>query len=113
MRAKVTKSKVKNEYAEIIAVPYCYAQNLLRFVDSVFYSAGTYGWSCDYYEINGVCISTGYSPIGVYCDSKRLSEYEEKAECAYRNKDYVYDECKEYVMSLLNDWVNYEINRNK
>jgi hypothetical protein len=65
MKFKTTKKAIKEGFVKIVKVGYCYAQTILRFENAVAYSSGSCGWACDYYDLgNGVCISTGYDPIG-------------------------------------------------
>lgn len=80
MKLKATKKEIKEAYYKTLCVGYCDMQNLLRHKRAFAYSAGVCGWACDYYDINGLCISTGYSPIGNRkLDYKLLKEYENKA----------------------------------
>ena len=79
MKFKVSKKDMK--YEEVYSVGYCKLQYLLRFEEPVAYSkSDTYGWSCDYYKVENVYISTGYSPIGKQVDYKIIQKYEAKAE---------------------------------
>lgn len=64
MKFKVTKKEMKENYSKIIKLGYCSAEALLHFQEPIAYSAGVYGWACDYYTSGSVIISTGYSPIG-------------------------------------------------
>lgn len=64
MKFKKTKKAMKENYGTIIKVGYCVLQYLLHYEKPTSYSAGSAGWSCDYYEIDGVIISTGYASIG-------------------------------------------------
>ena len=65
MKFRATKKEIKNHYGEnVFAVGYCGAVELLRGCDAFAYSAGVYGWSCDYYKLNGFIICTGYNTIG-------------------------------------------------
>lgn len=81
MKLKVSKKEIKSNVISdnLIAIGYCEAQYLLRGKQPFAYSAGVYGWSCDYYQIDGVIISTGYSPTGARVDYKLLIKYEDKA----------------------------------
>ena len=79
MKVKVTKSAVRKGFCTVISVGYCEAQYLLNFEKPFGYSERAEGWACDYYNINGVCISTGYSPTGISVDYSVLSEYEKRA----------------------------------
>ena len=72
MKAKVSKKEVRNTNSRIISIGYCGMQCLLQHRDCNMYSAGIYGWSCDYYIINSdntgmftpyTVISTGYRPL--------------------------------------------------
>lgn len=73
MKLKATKKEIKEGYYKIIGVGYCEAQHLLNYRSPFAYSAGYYGWSCDYYDVDGVCISTGYN----YIDNKHTkADYE-------------------------------------
>ena len=72
MKAQISKKEVRNANSRIISIGYCDMQFLLRYHDCNLYSAGIYGWSCDYYIINSdntgmftpnTVISTGYQPL--------------------------------------------------
>ena len=72
MKAQVSKKEVRNTNSRIISIWYCDMQFLLRHHDCNMYSAGIYGWSCDYYIINSdntgmftpyTVISTGYRTL--------------------------------------------------
>ena len=73
MKAQISKKEVRNTNSRIISIGYCDMQFLLRHHDCYMYSAGIYGWSCDYYIINSnntggiftpyTVISTGYQPL--------------------------------------------------
>ena len=72
MKAQVAKKEVRNTNSRIISIGYCDMQFLLQHHDCNMYSAGIYGWSCDYYIINSdntgmftpyTVISTGYQPL--------------------------------------------------
>ena len=81
MKLKTTKQFIKQHSAKIFACGYCDLQYLFGNLDPFAYSAGVYGWACDYYDLGGgVILSTGYSPIGERVDYKTLREYEKKAE---------------------------------
>ena len=92
MKLQTTKKAIKNNFNTIISIGYCDAQYLLWFKNPFAYSAGVYGWACDYYQINNVCISTGYSPIGERVPYELLNELEHKAaeiihDCSIEHKD--------------------------
>ena len=72
MKVQVAKKEVRDTNYRIISIGYCDMQFLLRHHECNMYSAGIYGWSCDYYIINSnntgvftpnTVISTGYRPL--------------------------------------------------
>lgn len=80
-KIQAKKSDMRQNY-RILSVGYCDMQYLLKFQNPVAYSAGVNGWDCDYYEIDGVVICTGYNPIkskNMIDDYKLIREYEQKA----------------------------------
>lgn len=106
MKIKTTKKSIKESYNTIIKLGYCDIQHLTRFIDPFAYSTRTEGWSCDYFEIENVCISTGYSPIGNIKPSYETSKkYNEQAE-AILYSDEVVEIKKEKINQLLKDFVN-------
>ena len=83
MKLRATKKEMREGYDKVLRIGYCNAQNLLWDEEPFAYSTGRYGWCCDYYDIGGVLISTGYAPIeskGMKSDYKRIQEYEARAE---------------------------------
>lgn len=81
MKIKTTKKEVRKFY-KIIGAGYCSMQNLLRYKEPFAYSERAEGWACDYYNINGILISTGYAPLNsknVNFDYATLKEYEDKS----------------------------------
>ena len=103
MKLKTTKSAIKNGFNTVISIGYCDAQYLLYYKNPFAYSAGVYGWACDYYEIGNKCISTGYAPIGEKLDYKLLGEYEKKAQAIVL--DFAMDHAtkEQKVDELLNE----------
>jgi hypothetical protein len=106
MKLKATKKQIKENYFKIHKIGYCEAQHLLYFKNPFAYSCGVYGWSCDYYAIGNVCISTGYSPIGTDVDYKLLREYDDKASKIINNYDIEYQDRVQQVNDLLNEFIS-------
>lgn len=78
---KVTRGYIYNHYNKVYAISYCGAQALLSRLDRFGYNAGVYGWNYDAYDMgNGICITTGYRPIGEHVDIDKLRLYEQSAE---------------------------------
>ena len=107
MKYKATKKDMKR-YDQIIGTGADNLQHLLRFHDPIAYSTRAEGWSCDYYDIDGVLISTGYAPL----DSKRtfanyalIHEYDTKARNIIANYDINYEDQKKAVNALLSEFV--------
>jgi hypothetical protein len=82
LKLKATKKEMREHYWYILSVNYCSMQSLLRERQPFAYSTRAEGWSCDYYEIEGVLISEGYAPLAsknMKKDYKIIMEYENKA----------------------------------
>lgn len=81
MKLKTTYKAIREEYGQkILSVGYCDLQYLLCYETPFAYSAGVYGWNCDYYDVGGVCISTGYRPIGKHVPHELTRRFEKQAE---------------------------------
>lgn len=106
MKIKTTKKQVKNYYNNIYSIGYCNAQYLLEGVNPFAYSAGQYGWACDYYEIENVCISTGYNPIGENINYDLVRKYDNKAKAILNDYNIDYQKRKNKVNRLLIKFIN-------
>lgn len=109
MKFKTTKSAIKNGYNRIISVGYCDLQGLLRYENPIAYSTRAEGWACDYYDVDGVCISTGYAPLkekNTKRDWKMYQEFDKKAQEIISDRTIPYEQQKELVERLLIDFVN-------
>jgi hypothetical protein len=108
MKFKATKKQMRDNYARIISIGYCGAQSLLRYEREMAYSSGSNGWACDYYEIDGVLISTGYAPLAdknARHDYDLLESYESRARAIVSNYSKSYEEQKAAVQALLREFV--------
>ena len=104
MKCRVTAREVRNNYRNIVSIGYCQAQYLLRYETPFAYSAGVYGWNCDYYDIDGMCISTGYRPIGKTVDYTALREAEKYAKS--HNEDFEdYAEREQFTGNVLRAFI--------
>ena len=106
MKLKTTKKQIRNHFGTVLSIGYCSAQSLLHFKSPFAYSAGVYGWSCDYYQIGNVCISTGYSPVGTSVDYSLISEYEKQAKKIIHDYKTDYSERVQKVDNLLNELIS-------
>lgn len=107
-KIKTTKKAILNAYAKrsILSVGYCNLQYLLQYEQPIYYTTGTYGWACDCYLIDGVLISTGYSPVdgGLKCDYEVSEKYETQAKkIRYDISDY--EERKKNTKELLKKFI--------
>jgi hypothetical protein len=108
MKFKTTKKDMKNNYNRIISIGYADAQYLLSHENAIAYSTRTEGWACDYYDIDGVLISTGYSPLTEKNakDNYTLTrEYNEKARDINSNYGLSYEDQKAQTKALLSEFV--------
>lgn len=104
MKFKTTKKAIKEGFAKIVKVGYCDAQNILRFENAVAYSSGGSGWGCDYYDLkNGICISTGYDPIG--SKNEIVAKYEALAREVENDYNTSYEVRKETIQDLYSRMV--------
>ena len=99
MKLKTTKKAINASDQKILKVGYCNLQNLLAWINPFAYSTRAEGWACDYYNINNVIISTGYSPTGDDVDYSLIKEYEKKAE-NIRYSDLKWDDRKTELEKL-------------
>ena len=115
MKLKTTKKQIKEQsYFEkpyhtnkLYALGYCELQRLFCYLSPFAYSAGVYGWSCDYYQINNevgssIIFSTGYSPIGKQLDYDLVKSYEKKAQLIHGR-----DEMMKLVKQFVNEVTKY------
>lgn len=113
MKVKTTKKTIKEKYSTIIKVGYCNAEYLLKFENVLAYSTRSEGWACDYYDIDGILISTGYAPIdskNASCNYDLVTKYEDKARKICCNYQLSWEEQKTQVKSLLNEFIKECIN---
>lgn len=105
MKLKATKKAIKEKSWKLYSVGYCGVQYLFQYVNPFAYSAGLSGWACDYYDFNGVIISTGYSTIGNRIAYGISEKYEQAAQKIVLSND-AYETKKEQIDFLLKDFIN-------
>lgn len=80
-KIKTTKKEMKQNY-RILGVGYCEMQTLLKHYSPIAYHASNItGWTCDFYLINDIVISTGYNPLqskNMVSDYNLIQDYEKK-----------------------------------
>jgi hypothetical protein len=92
----------------IIGISYCLAQNLLAYENPIAYSVGAYGWACDYYLVDNVIISTGYSPLenkNTKTDYEMIKSYDNKALLIMSSSGADYDQKRNALKLLLSEFV--------
>jgi hypothetical protein len=107
-KIKISKKDAKENYF-IIGIGFGKAQNLLAHEKPIAYSTtGHMGWLCDYYDIEGVVISTGAS----YLENKNtnttyamIKSYDDKARLIIDSVSN-YEQQKKAVRQLLSEFVN-------
>ena len=105
MKSKFTRKEIKENYNIILEVGYCNLQNLLKYKEPFGYSTRAEGWACDYYELNnGVCVSTGYAPIGKgkQVSKEVFKKYDDKARKLLDRYNYPIGR----INTLINKFVN-------
>ena len=111
MKAQISKKEVRNTNSRIISIGYCDMQFLLRHHDCNMYSAGIYGWSCDYYIINSnntgmftpyTVISTGYRPLS----NSRTKPDIELLRLFEKYASLVLDSATEASTAVKQSWLN-------
>lgn len=108
MKFKATKKEMKENYSQIAKIGYCNAQFLLKFEEPKAYSTRAEGWACDYYDIEGVLISTGYAPLesrNTDCTYDSVRIYDEQAEKIICDYSLKYEDQKAKVTELLHEFI--------
>jgi len=100
MKLKATKKEMCDGFYKIISIGYCDLQSLLKYENPIAYSCGVYGWSCDYYNFDGVLLSTGYSPLNA---KRTLDDYELVREYDNKARDL---QNREEITALLHEFIN-------
>lgn len=110
MKFKATKKEMR-QYNKIISIGYGDAQYLLSNQSPIAYSAGVYGWSCDYYDIDGILISTGYQPLKAKNTSDTTENYnlllklDKQAREISHNYKIDYEKQKKQIDKLLSKFI--------
>ena len=109
-KTKATKKEMKQKYNKIISIGYHNLQSLLDYENPIAYSAYRDGWACDYYVVKNILISTGYNPLKNK-NVKRASfdvimQYEDAARSIRYDYNLPFEQKKERLSSLLNQFIN-------
>ena len=100
MKLKTTNREIREKSFKIYAVGYCAAHELLSAFEPFAYTSGVNGWNADFYEIDGITLSTGYRPIGEAVAWQYLENYENAAKAIRRSDLYNWEEKTEEIKKL-------------
>ena len=110
MKLQTTKSNIKRNFCTVLTAGYCEIEYLLNFCNPFAYSAGVYGWNCDFYQpsskFSGVCIATGYNTErlgGKRINYELVKEYEQKARELVL--DYSQNNKREALNTLIDEFI--------
>lgn len=106
IKYKTSMKAIKENNAKVICIGYCAAQNLLRFNEATAYSSGTYGWNCNFHQINSyTVIATGYRTSGKLADYTIVEKYDNLASEIISNKSISWDDKKSQIENLILDFI--------
>lgn len=108
MKFKATKKEMRNGYHRIIGTGYCNMAYLLKFRNEIAYSTRSEGWACDYYEVEGVLISTGYAPLeskNTHSTYDIIKKYDDQAQKIAYDYSMKWEDQKEAIEKLLHDYI--------
>lgn len=106
MKFKTTKTKIYQNYQNVICVGYCKMSYLLTNQQPIAYNSGVGGWNCDIYDINGVAIVTGYQPFGnIRPDSETIKKYDDNARKICGDCWGNYQKMLDQIDQLLNQFI--------
>jgi hypothetical protein len=108
MKIQTTKKSFKG--LNVLHVGYCKLQHLLKHRQPFAYSVGVYGWACDYYQLNGFIVSTGYQPIGLHIDFAIIEAYEDNARAILENRSTDYETKRIQLDDLIADFEGDTVN---
>lgn len=103
-KAEVTRKWVASNYT-CCGIGYCDVQYLCRFQEKRFYTAGVYGWNFDVYTFGNYAITTGYRNMIHHVKAENVSMYEQKARDILNNINLSWEEQKEKVNKLLEEFL--------
>ena len=104
-KINVTRKYVRDSLTNIICVPYCGLQDLLRYEAPCWFTSGIYGWNADVYMIDyNTCIVTGYRPFGNIRPSYALidtfNRAAQKTDTAEKCRDLLNEFLKEVLSNV-------------
>lgn len=105
MKFKTTKKEIKNNYENVISVPYCGLQSLLKCESPVAYTVRVEGWGADIYAFGNTAIATGYAPFGNIRPSYEVNQRYEKRAREITDGIYNWQERKALLFELIKEYI--------
>lgn len=107
MKTQTTQKAIKQQFKnDIIKTGYCNLQNLLSYEQPTNYTTRAEGWASDVYKFTNYAISAGYKPFGnIKPDYDLCNKYDNKARDIINNSALKYDEQKELLYNLINEFI--------
>ena len=104
-KINVTRKYVRDSFTNIICVPYCGLQDLLKYDSPSWFTSGIYGWNADVYIINNdTCVVTGYRAFGnirlTYALTDVFNRTAQKADTPEKCKDILNAYVKEVLSNV-------------
>ena len=104
-KMNVTRKWVCSSFTNIITVPYCALQDLLKYESPSCFTSGIYGWNADVYVVDfDTCIVTGYRPFGnvrpTYALTDVFNRAAQKADSPEKCKDLLNIYVKEVLSNV-------------
>ena len=107
-KAKITRKWLAENY-HCTGVGYCDLYYLLYYTEARFYTSGIYGWNFDAYIVRvgdiDFCITTGYRGMIHDFEEKNVHQYNDEAKKVLNNSELSYEEKKEKVNKLLQQFI--------
>jgi hypothetical protein len=105
MKVQTTRKYIKEVYSpHLYSVGYCDCWHLTRGCNPFAYNSGVYGWNCDYYYINDVCICTGYRPHGI-STLGITRKFEDQATKVWNSRKYTYETKLNKIAKIRDKWI--------
>lgn len=108
-KMRMTAKEIREADGYHVKLGYCEAQHLLSCTQPIGYTCGVYGWNFDVYLLyvkgERVWLCTGYrGMVGERLDEK-VEPYEKEAEQILRDWSNGYEDRRDKVNALLDDWL--------
>jgi len=110
MKFKTTQKAIKQGYENVIQVPYCALQNLLKCESPIAYTVRREGWGADIYDFGNTAIVTGYAPFGNIRPSYETNQRYEKRAMEITDGVYNWEEKKALLDELIKEYLQEVLN---